>query len=190
MAVAITLTPGSSPGQALTLSHQERGDIEVLPEGVFGVGRVVSHLACEMSQLVSCVVHLGDFMEILGYVRFGWRSVFCVVLLCGCMNPLRRFAPRPPFAPLRSTKRGGFAPSPNPRRPPLSLRSRAVFAGRMGRATARVGSTVWSSEGGVPLRMARLGVGANRVRRLPGCQQESRRCDQCGSLPLDSVRLF
>ena len=40
MAVAITLTPGSSPGQALTLSHQGRGDIEVSPEDVFGVGRV------------------------------------------------------------------------------------------------------------------------------------------------------
>ena len=37
MAVAITLTPGSSPGQALTLSHQGRGDIRVLREGVFGV---------------------------------------------------------------------------------------------------------------------------------------------------------
>ncbi len=34
VAVAITLTPGSSPGQALTLSHQGRGDIEVLPECV------------------------------------------------------------------------------------------------------------------------------------------------------------
>ena len=26
-----------------------------------------------------------------------------------CMNPLRRCAPRPPFAPLRFAKRGGFA---------------------------------------------------------------------------------
>ena len=39
VAVGITLT--------LTLSHQGRGDIEVLPEGVFGVGGGVSHLACE-----------------------------------------------------------------------------------------------------------------------------------------------
>ena len=39
MAVAITLT--------LTLSHQWRGDIEVLPEGMFGFGRVVSHVAGE-----------------------------------------------------------------------------------------------------------------------------------------------
>ena len=47
MFVAIVLTPGSSPGQALTLSHQGRGDIEVSPDGVFGVGGVVSHLAGE-----------------------------------------------------------------------------------------------------------------------------------------------
>ena len=113
MAVAITLT--------LTLSHQGRGDIRVLPEDVFGVGRVVSHLACEMSQLVSCVVHLGDFMEILGYVRFGWRSVFCVVL-CGCMNPLRRCAPRPPFAPQKGED------SPPPRRGPGIPRSMALLA--------------------------------------------------------------
>ena len=39
MAVAITLT--------LTLSHQGRGDIEVLPKGVFGVGGGVSHVAGE-----------------------------------------------------------------------------------------------------------------------------------------------
>ena len=102
-------------------------------------------------------------------------------------------------SPFCSAKRGGFAAAPpRPRAYPgrwrclrhLARLSSVSWALRKGRATARVGSTVWSSEGSAPLRMARLGVGANRVRGLPGRQQESRRCDQCGSLRLDSVRLF
>ena len=35
----------------LALSHRGRGDIEVLPEGVLGVGGVVSHVAGEAFQL-------------------------------------------------------------------------------------------------------------------------------------------
>ena len=47
--VAITLT--------LTLSHQGRGDKQVLPEGVLGVGGVVSHLAREVFELGFYVWH-------------------------------------------------------------------------------------------------------------------------------------
>ena len=102
-------------------------------------------------------------------------------------------------SPFCSAKRGGFAAAPpRPRAYPgrwrclrhLAPLSLVSWALRKGRATARVASTVWSREGSVPLRTPRLGVGANRVRRLPGCQQGSQRCDQCGSLPLDRVRLF
>ncbi len=86
MAVAITLTPGSSPGQALTLSHQGRGDIEVLPEDVFGVSRVVAHVTREMSQLVSCVVHFGGFY-VDSWLRSIWVAKVLGLLSCGCMNP-------------------------------------------------------------------------------------------------------
>ena len=91
MAVAITLT--------LTLSHQGRGDIEVLPEGVFGVGRVVAHVTREMSQLVSCVVHLGGVVVRLYEPPASLRSA----------------------SPFCSAKRGGFAAAPLPRAYPALL---------------------------------------------------------------------
>ena len=83
----------------------------MLPEGVFGVGRVVAHVTREMSQLVSCVVHFGGFY-VDSWLRSIWVAKVLGLLSCGCMNPLRRCAPRLPFAPQKGED------SPPPRRRP------------------------------------------------------------------------
>ena len=64
----------------LALSRRGRGDTRVLPEGVFGVGGVVPHLACFVLPWVG--VQSAEAPASVGMtVRFGWRRFFGVVVV-------------------------------------------------------------------------------------------------------------
>ena len=110
----------------LALSRRGRGDTRVLPEGVFGVGGVVPHLACFVLPWVG--VQSAEAPASVGMtVRFGWRRFFGVVVVRlyeppaslraaspFCFASLRKkgedLAPRTPGIPgsLCSAKGGGF----------------------------------------------------------------------------------
>ena len=93
----------------LALSRRGRGDTRVLPEGVFGVGGVVPHLACFVLPWVG--VQSAEAPASVGMtVRFGWRRFFGVVVVRVYEPPASLRAASPfCFASLR--KRGGFGSS-------------------------------------------------------------------------------